>query len=70
MPIIQLVVAVCLNSNPAICSEERFSFMEQVTTTTCTMRAMPYLAKWAGDHPQYKIKSWKCSYPNVNEQDA
>ncbi|ORE94349.1 hypothetical protein ATO13_09756 [Stappia sp. 22II-S9-Z10] len=44
--------------------------MEQVTTTTCTMRAMPYLAKWAGDHPQYKIKSWKCSYPNVNEQDA
>ncbi|WP_226579679.1 hypothetical protein [Acuticoccus sediminis] len=70
MPIIQLVVAVCLNTNPSVCSEERFSFLEQTTPQSCTMRAMPYLAQWAGEHPQYKIKSWKCSYPKADEQDA
>ena len=70
MPIIQLVVAVCLNTNPNVCSEERISFLEQTTQTACTMRAMPYLAQWAGDHPQYKIMGWKCSYPTVDEQDA
>lgn len=69
MPLIQLVVAVCLHADPSVCSEERFSFIESTSITTCMNRAMPYLARWAGDHPEFRIKSWTCSYPG-SEQDV
>lgn len=70
MPMIELVFAVCLNAEINNCRVERLAFLEDVTPAACTMRAMPYLAQWAGDHPQYKIMGWKCTYPNEHEQDA
>jgi hypothetical protein len=32
----------------------------------CTMKAQPVVAQWAGEHPQWEIKSWKCQSSTLN----
>jgi hypothetical protein len=32
------------------------------------MLSTPYVAAWAGDHPQWTIKSWKCHWPEDRKE--
>ena len=69
MPVIQLIVAVCLASDPTVCSERRFSFIEPSTTFSCMSQAIPYLARWASRNEEWTIVTWRCGYPDT-DRDA
>jgi hypothetical protein len=67
---VELVVFVCLAANVATCEEQHLSVaLEPVPQSTCMMKAMPYLAKWAGDHPQFVIKKWRCAVAGADGED-
>jgi hypothetical protein len=66
---VELVVFVCLAANVAICEEHHVSVaLEPVPNSICMMKAMPHLAKWAGEHPQYVIRKWRCAVPGMDRE--
>lgn len=56
-----LVMLVCLAGSPDSCHEERMlmgaSFGD---SRMCLAAAVPAIAEWSGDHPEYTIARWKC----------
>lgn len=54
-----LIFSVCLISDTSICKDHSvltdFSSQKQ-----CIAMAMPELAIWAGEHPNWQIKRWSC----------
>ncbi len=65
---IDLILTVCMASNPASCKEERLSYESRGSLAQCMMLSTPYVAAWAGDHPQWTIKSWTCGWPDQRKQ--
>ncbi len=66
----ELIVFVCLAANAAVCEEQHLSVaMEPVPQSLCMVKAMPHLAQWAGDHPQFIIKKWRCGVPGEDGRD-
>lgn len=59
---IELIVAVCLYSDPTACRELNFQFAEEPSLNRCMARAQPYLAGWVADHPKWQIVRWHCAY--------
>ena len=53
---------VCSLLNPQACSEKRFVFEASGSLKSCMMQAQPYLAQWAGEHPDEYLASFS---PNV-----
>lgn len=68
MELIDLVLSVCLLSDPSNCKEEHLYFESRGTLTQCMMLSSPYVADWAGNHPDWKVKSWKCEWPEDRKQ--
>ena len=60
---IDLILTVCMVSNPGQCHDERLTFESRGSLNQCMMLSSPYVAKWVGDHPQYKVKRWRCDWP-------
>lgn len=56
---IELVFIVCLSADPATCERRALQFTD-VSTTTCVIAAQPELARWAGEHPDWRIQRWTC----------
>jgi hypothetical protein len=65
---IDLILSVCMVSQPGTCKEEHLYFESRGTLTQCMMLSSPYVAQWAGDHPQWKVTSWKCEWPKARKQ--
>jgi hypothetical protein len=63
MSMVELIVMVCSMQTPGVCSEKHFLFETAGTLTTCMMQAQPYLAQWAGEHPNDRIAKWRCAWP-------
>lgn len=63
MNIVELIVLVCSLVNPNACSEKRFLFEANGSLRTCMVEAQPYLAQWIGDHPNTRIASFRCAWP-------
>ena len=58
---IELVVAVCMIDQPSRCKDVRINFeAESVTPRQCMTNGQFEMAKWAGDHPNWKIERWHC----------
>lgn len=56
-----LVLLVCLISSPQSCREERVLVSYDMTDSrACMMGAVPIIAEWTGDHPDYQVSRWKC----------
>ncbi|RFC63012.1 hypothetical protein DYI37_13785 [Fulvimarina endophytica] len=66
--LVDLILTVCMISNPQSCKEERLSFEARSSLAQCVMLSTPYVAKWAGDHPKWKVRSWKCGWPEQRDQ--
>jgi len=56
---IDLVMTVCLLASPAACREER-SELENVSVISCMTQGQFYAARWADEHPAYRISRWRC----------
>lgn len=56
-----LVLLVCLASAPETCREERILVgLAPSDPRQCMMSAVPALAEWAGEHPDWQISRWTC----------
>jgi hypothetical protein len=58
---IELVLSVCLVSNPQSCREEGLIYSaENLAPMQCIVRAQPQMAKWVGEHPGWTVTRWTC----------
>ncbi len=67
MNVVDLVLTICLISNPTICREERLHFESRGNLLNCMFLAPAEIAKWSEEHPKQKVVRWKCDYP-TNER--
>ena len=65
----ELVLTVCAVAQPSACLDQRMLFDQNSTPRQCMMSAPPFIARWAGQHRQWFIRSWKCQYPK-GDKDA
>lgn len=57
----QLLMTVCLIASPDRCREERVTIAEQtVTPMQCMSVSMPMIARWSGEHRNWRVVRWKC----------
>ncbi|MDB5404237.1 MAG: hypothetical protein JWQ55_6255 [Rhodopila sp.] len=68
MNVVELIVMVCSLSNPNACSEKHFLFEANGSLNGCIMQAQPYLAQWAGEHPNDRVASFRCAWPEQEGQ--
>jgi hypothetical protein len=64
MDVVDLVLTICLISNPTSCREERLHFENRGGLNNCMVLAPTEIAKWSGEHPKLKVVRWKCDYPS------
>lgn len=69
MQIVDLVLAVCLVSDPGSCRDEHLYFESHGSLRACMMEALPAIADWAGDHPQWRISRFHCEWASTAEED-
>ncbi|MGX5736726.1 hypothetical protein [Bosea thiooxidans] len=62
-----IIVSVCLISDPAICHDERIPQRVSASPRQCMMSAVPYVAQWNGEHPDWRVVRWRCG--NADERD-
>lgn len=61
---IELVMVACLTATPAECREIRLGGVEGVVDQlSCRRMGMLEAARWAGDHPDWTIRSYRCGPP-------
>ncbi|MGF7162012.1 hypothetical protein FHS85_003655 [Rhodoligotrophos appendicifer] len=63
---IAIVMTVCAIGTGADCHDENITFEASFSLNQCTMTAQPYIARWAGTHPQWQVKKWRCEIPGAN----
>jgi hypothetical protein len=56
---IELLFVACLSAAPTTCEDRSMQFTD-LTTMTCLLGAQPHLARWAGEHPGWRIQRWTC----------
>lgn len=62
MAFVDLAFAVCLLAQPQVCREEHLYFESGGSLRQCVNQAMPHLARWAGEHPQWHVVRWRCDW--------
>ncbi len=63
MNVVVLIVMVCSLINPNKCSEKHFLFEASGSLNGCMMEAQPYLAQWVNEHPNDRVASYRCAWP-------
>jgi hypothetical protein len=66
---IELVLTVCVLTQPATCRNQRLLFDSDRTLMQCMMSAPPFIAQWGEQHPQWFVQRWQCRYPTKSEKD-
>lgn len=61
MTAIQIVMYVCLLTNPDACENKAIPAADAGSVSQCMFWAQPQIAAWSTSHPKYKIVRWKCS---------
>ncbi|MGA7116871.1 MAG: hypothetical protein WBY12_06725 [Hyphomicrobium sp.] len=58
---LELMVSVCLISDPARCKDVALTYSaENLTPMQCMMGAQPEIAKWIEAHPKWALRKWTC----------
>jgi hypothetical protein len=63
MNLVDLIVLVCSLANPDVCQEKHMLFEAHGSLSACMWEAQPYLAQWIGEHPDVRIASFRCDWP-------
>lgn len=64
MNLIDLVLTVCLLTDPGACRKEHIYFESEGPLFQCMFLAPARIAKWSGEHPTVKVVRWTCLPPN------
>lgn len=60
MNVFDLVMLVCLISDPQSCKEETIKVSGAGEVKSCMWNAQFDMAAWAADHPKYEIRKFTC----------
>jgi hypothetical protein len=63
-----LIMTVCSLATPTRCDEARLQFAPEGSLMQCMMQAQPYIAQWAGEHPNTRVTRWRCAYPDSEDR--
>jgi hypothetical protein len=64
---LSIILSGCLIAHPAQCQDFKIQTDFQMPAKYCTMKAQPVVAQWAGEHPQWEIKAWRCQSSALND---
>jgi len=70
MNMVDLVLSVCLLSNPSACEDKHLYFEWHGSLNACMFQAQPYIAAYMSEHPQYKLVRWRCEVPDTSRRGA
>ena len=62
MTFVDLVFAVCMLAQPAECKEQHLYFEAGGSLNQCMGEAIPHLARWAGEHPGWRVVRFRCEW--------
>jgi hypothetical protein len=68
MDIVAIVFTVCTLAHPDQCEERRIEYFWHGSLRACVQGAQPYLAQWAGEHPNWTIKRYHCEFPSKRDK--
>lgn len=63
MDYLEVVLLVCLVTQPDACEERYIPVENSGTLAACMWQSQPYIAEWSAAHPKYTIKKWHCGFP-------
>lgn len=66
---LELILTVCLNGEMATCKIVRLPFVDEgyhISAYSCTLGAMPEIAKWNEAHPKWHVVRWTCGVAGKN----
>ncbi|MER9793514.1 hypothetical protein [Mesorhizobium sp. M0213] len=64
MDMVDLILTVCLSTNPGNCRDEHLYFESRGSLFQCMFLAPAEIAKWSQEHPRLKVVRWKCAFPS------
>jgi hypothetical protein len=64
MNLVDLILLACTLANPGACHEYHVLFQTSGSLQSCMTQAQPYLAQWAGEHPNFRVARWRCAWPD------
>lgn len=64
---LSIILSACLIADPQQCRDFRIPLDIDMDTLRCAMAAPPYFAKWVEEHPQWRIRRWKCQPASMND---
>ena len=65
MGAIDILLTVCLLSNPTACEQKTIPVSDVGSLDQCLFWAQPHIAEWSVAHPKYKIVKWRCAFPDA-----
>lgn len=63
MNLFDVVLAICMLSDPSQCREHRLQFESMGTLQDCIFDAQFYIAQWQQANPDWKVGKFHCEYP-------
>lgn len=64
---LSIILSACLISNPSHCRDFKIPLDVNVDALRCAMAAPPHFAKWAEEHPKWRVKRWTCQPSSLDE---
>ena len=64
MDMVDLILTVCVATNPSACYDEHLIFENRGSLSHCMWQAPVEIARWSELHPRVKVVRWKCAYPD------
>lgn len=61
---LSIILSACLVADPAQCREHNLPAQNIVDPTRCVLLAQPFVAQWAGEHPEWEVKKYACRPAN------
>ena len=68
MLMVDLILAICMVDDAKTCREEHLYFESQGSLDRCMFLAIPYIAQWSGQHPQWVVKAFHCEWAHGLER--
>ncbi len=66
----ELVLIVCLQTDPSRCEERSIGLYPEMTAMTCMLQGQPQIATWTESHPGLRVERWTCRGSSGREMKA
>lgn len=58
---LELAMLVCLTNSPTHCKDVALNYSaDSITPMQCLMQAQIEIAKWIGEHPNWRVERYSC----------